>query len=269
MKKFLVLIVFVLISFWMKEIYHAGTAFAQASEEGENEFDIFADEDREPEVEDEQALAGRIHIQSLFLNGNIIKISVVADSVVVPTVGLAFHLKYEKEKVYFLKYEPGEFLEDGGDPFYLVQNDNEKGKIIFGETLRRDDRFPIGGKNVVDFYFQIIDENIWDSGNLLKFEFERGVLSTLDVIRQDIQNIKWENLYLDEDGINHWQEDTKLIGSINGQANVSRLGFFSGGGIWKWLFLATLILFLAWKFAVPKLSKNKDKKRHMLSVNFK
>lgn len=139
-------------------------------------------------------IMGTVVMSHKFLDGDILKISVHARDMVMPILGLAFHLNYGGEKIKFLKYEPGEFLEIGGDPFYLVQNDEQKNKIIFGETLRRNDDFPVGGGLVADFYFQIFKKNAMD------FEFANGVVSTLDVVRQDIDEIVWENLNLDKNG---------------------------------------------------------------------
>jgi hypothetical protein len=111
-----------------------------------------------------------------------------------PVLGLAFHLNYDGDKIKFLKYEPGDFLEEGGDPFYLVQNDAKKNEIIFGETLRRDDKFPTGGGKVADFYFQI------SKRGTMNFNFKQSAVSTLDTVRQDIDKIVWNDLSLDKNG---------------------------------------------------------------------
>lgn len=139
-------------------------------------------------------IIGTVSMSHEFLDGDILKISVHASDMVMPILGLAFHLNYDGEKIKFLKYEPGEFLERGGDPFYLVQNDERKNEIIFGETLRRNDNFPLGEGPVADFYFQISKKDA------MNFEFKNGVVSTLDVVRQDIDEIVWENLRLDKNG---------------------------------------------------------------------
>lgn len=139
-------------------------------------------------------IMGTVLMSHKFLDGDILKISVHASDMVMPVLGLAFHLNYDGEKIKFLKYEPGEFLERGGDPFYLVQNDEKKNEIIFGETLRRNDNFPLGEGPVADFYFQIFKKDAMD------FEFFNGVVSTLDVVRQDIDEVVWENLSLDKNG---------------------------------------------------------------------
>lgn len=139
-------------------------------------------------------IIGTVAMSHEFLDGDILKISVYARDMVMPILGLAFHLNYDGEKIKFLKYEPGEFLEIGGDPFYLVQNDEQKNEIVFGETLRRNDNFPLGEGLIVDFYFQIFERKA------MNFEFKNGVVSTLDVVRQDINEIIWENLSLDKNG---------------------------------------------------------------------
>ena len=156
---------------------------------------------------------GKVYMKLDLMDHDILKLSVLADAVQTPVVGLAFHLKYEKEKLYFLKYEPGEFLEDGGDPFYMVQNNPEKGEVVFGETLRRDDRFPVGGKEIVNFYFQTNEETLWKN-EVIKFEFERPVISTIDTVRQDISGVAWENLFSDKNGINRWTQSNAFSSGL-------------------------------------------------------
>ena len=74
-------------------------------------------------------------MQGEFLDGDILKISVWAENISSPTLGIAFHLKYEGDNLGFLKYLPGEFLEKGGDPFYLVKNDEIKILCIFRKKV--------------------------------------------------------------------------------------------------------------------------------------
>ena len=137
---------------------------------------------------------GSVDMQAEPLDHDILKISVMTIDMSTPVLGLAFHLNYDGEKIKFLKYEPGDFLEQGGDPFYLVQNDAKKNKIIFGETLRRDNQFPTGGGKVADFYFQV------SKREPLNFNFKQGAVSTLDTVRQDIDKIVWNDLSLDKNG---------------------------------------------------------------------
>lgn len=146
---------------------------------------------------------GVVALSGEFLDGNILKISAEAKELSVPVTGIAFHLNFEKEKLSFLKYEPGEFLEKGGDPFYLVTQ--KEGEIIFGETLRRDDRFPVGGDKIADFYFQISE------GKIFNFAFERGVVSLTDVVRQDLEEISWENFQIEKKSKNLIADYTKNL----------------------------------------------------------
>ncbi|MCX6734303.1 MAG: hypothetical protein NTZ25_00130 [Candidatus Peregrinibacteria bacterium] len=138
--------------------------------------------------------SGSIDMQAEPLDHDILKISVMTIDMSTPVLGMAFHLNYDGDKIKFLKYEPGDFLEQGGDPFYLVQNDAKKNQIVFGETLRRDDKFPKGSGKVADFYFQI------SKRELLNFNFKQGAVSTLDTVRQDIDKIVWNDLSLDKNG---------------------------------------------------------------------
>lgn len=136
---------------------------------------------------------GKIHMKGEFLDGDLLKISVLAEDLESPVLGLAFHLNYEGSKLAFLRYVPGTFLERGGDPFYLVSKDAAKEKLIFGETLRREDSFPLGGGQIVDFYFQIIEESSYN------FKFDRAVVSILDTVRQDLDKVEWQDLILDRE----------------------------------------------------------------------
>ena len=135
---------------------------------------------------------GKVYMQGEFLDGDILKISVWSENISSPTLGIAFHLKYEGDKLGFLKYLPGEFLEKGGDPFYLVKNDEIKSRVIFGETLRRENSFPVGSGKITDFYFQIINEDQFS------FKFDNAVVSTLETIRQDLDNVLFEDFEINK-----------------------------------------------------------------------
>ncbi|MBD3331188.1 hypothetical protein GF354_06740 [Candidatus Peregrinibacteria bacterium] len=171
----------------------------------ENFIDYWIEESKENDS------IGAVYMKGEFLDGDIIKISIYADGFTTPVLGIAFHMIYENEKVEFLKYEPGKFLENGGDPFYLVDNNPLKQKIYFGSTLRREDKFPLGGDKLADFYFQ--NKNHED----FVFEFSDGVVSTLDTVRQDIDNIEWEDLHL---SINENIKNTHSVDSQDVQASV-------------------------------------------------
>lgn len=224
MKNFLYFIggMFILTVF---SLVYLQVSFAEAFEDAED-FENFWDEevlveenDENFEMEEEVLdYMGIVKMESEFLDGDILKISVLAEEMQTPVLGLAFNLKFNKENVAFLKYQPGNFLERGGDPFYLVTNNDENGKIVFGETLRRKDDFPIGTGRVADFYFQIREENG------LKFTFENGVVSTLDTVRQDIEKIIWEDLSIDKNG-----DSTIDIMTTN----VSALGMEKHSNFWN------------------------------------
>jgi len=155
---------------------------------------------------------GKVDMQPESLDHDILKISVMSIDMTTPVLGLAFHLNYDADKIKFLKYEPGDFLEQGGDPFYLVQNDEKKKQIIFGETLRRDDKFPKGGGKIADIYFQI------KKRDAMEFKFSNGVVSTLDTVRQDIDKIVWNDLSLDKDGKK--MSDDSVNGDIVGNQKI-------------------------------------------------
>lgn len=208
--------------------------------------------DIEALLKNDDELFGRVFMDGEFLDGDLLKIFVIAEDMKTPVLGIAFHLQYEPEKLAFLRYEPGVFLENGGDPFYLVHVEN--GKIVFGETLRRDDAFPVGGAEIAYFYFQILD------GEEFTFKFNNGVISTLDTIRQDIDKIQWDDLLLSKNG-------ERLVGNPGSQnydldfdkLNVSK---FAVSKILIWLALAASVSLIVF-------AKIQGKKRHLKSVNYK
>lgn len=207
---------------------------------------------------DSEDVLGTVFMEEEFLDGDLLKISVKAKNMMTPVLGIAFHINFEKEKLLFLKYEPGDFLERGGDPFYLVKNLPDE--IIFGETLRRDDKFPLGEGTIMNLYFQILE---WDKFN---FTFENGIISTLDTVRQDIDKISWQNLLLDKkDNIRlagSFENDAALMNSLQLNSNNSN---FSMRNILPIFLILIIILLLFIMFFIKK----KGNKRHIQSVNFK
>lgn len=197
-----------------------------------------------------------VYIEGQFLDGDILKISVSAKDVAEEILGIAFNLKYDKSALTFIKYEPGEFLEQGGDPFYLVSNDETTGKIVFGETLRRDDEFPSGMGKIADFYWQIKEEGEFP------FSFEKGVIATLDSVRQDLKNVNWENAILSR------QNEEMMISNDDEQAAILTAdraqSIFDSSEIFTWLALGILLLAVG-LFVGKKLGS----KRTYSSVNFK
>jgi len=194
------------------------------------------------EIED--VYMGEMALEGEFLDGNLLKISIVAGDMMQPVLGIAFNLNFESEDLDFLKYEPGEFLERGGDPFYLVKN--EESRVIFGETLRREDSFPVGRGIVAEFYFQILEENEFN------FSFYNGVVSTLDVVRQDIDKILWEDLVVSRG------DDEILVDLDYSKSSIFKAGGFELSKILPWLLL---LIGGGGVFFVYFLSKNQEKKR--------
>lgn len=222
-----------------------GAAFAGESvpwwEDGEN-----AETNND---EEETEYLGKFYMESEFLNGDLLKISVNSENLSVPVIGVAFHLQYDFEKLTFLKYEPGNFLEIGGDPFYLVENDELAGKLVFGETLRRDDDFPLGGDKVVDFYFQILEEDEFG------FEFLNGIVSSIDEVRQDLDQIEWIDFVASRD------EDYEIIFDNSDQSTEGLLTLN-----WRFTLTAVLVFFF---ICCALFAKRYRKKRVGGYVNFK
>lgn len=192
---------------------------------------------------------GEVSMSGSRLDEDILKLSVQVEQIGSPVLGTAFHLLYPEDNLAFLRYQPGEFLERGGDPFYLVKDDG--GRIYFGQTLRSDDRFPIGKGLVVDFYFQILREAAAD------LSFENGVISTLDTVRQDLNNIDWVDYTWVPD-----QDDEAV--ELAGVGKTDTLSAGEGGQIAALVSMLVLALLTAYW-----LIKNLGKKRPDSYVNFK
>jgi len=169
--------------------------------------------------------SGKVYMEGEFLNNDLLKISVRADEIDEEVLGIAFNLIYEKEKLQFVRYLPGEFLELGGDPFYLVKDTD--GKIVFGETLRRSDYFPAGSGEIAAFYLQIKD------GEEFAFSFEKGTLSTFNEVRQDLINIFWEPYHIGEKDELIFSTKTSVPDSTEGSdfTLLIRIGIFALSGV--------------------------------------
>jgi hypothetical protein len=185
---------------------------------------------------------GKVFLEGEFLDHDILKITAKISDIETPVLGLAFHLKYDHSLLSFLRYDPGDFLERGGDPFYLVSGGKaeETGEIIYGETLRRDASFPVGEGIISVFYFQQIATDV-----KYEFHFFNGVVSTLDTVRQDISGIKFIDLVLgteevaDQNGIEDVFGDNVLGSLEDGGDDSSNGGFY--GTLSFWLFVAVFI----------------------------
>ena len=135
---------------------------------------------------------GTVKMSAIVVDQDLLKITVKAQDMSTPVFGFSFDLEYPNDVLNFVRYESGDFLERGGTPFYLVKDaETTNGKIVFGETLKRGDTFPVGTGNVVNFYFQI--EGTSESDENFSFKFKNGVVSTLDTLRRDIPQINWED----------------------------------------------------------------------------
>ena len=194
-----------------------------------------------------------LYLDGEFLNGDLLKISVVADGFDEGVLGTAFKLDYPVAQVAFLKYEPGEFLESGGDPFYLVKDAGDR--LVFGQTLRRDDQFPDGGGRVVDFYFQILEERD------LSFEFVEGVVSKLDSLRQDLDAVEFRGETFVRDDTEELVEISNDISGLEISESTTVSGF---GNYMTWVALAVLVA----SFGLF-ISKSSQKKSTKTYVNFK
>lgn len=199
-------------------------------------------------AEDDRVNNGNVNMKGEFLDSNILRIDVLVQDLATPVLGIAFHLKYDLSRLEFLRYEPGDFLERGGDPFYLVSQ-GKNSNIVFGETLRRNDNFPVGGGVVVSMYFEIIEDNEF------AFSFDRGVVSTLDVVRQDLSNIKWDDYLIKQPSVKSFT--SSVMNSVTGSSDTfSEILTMIGISVFSLLFAIFII-------------KKYGDKRHDSYVNFK
>ncbi len=200
---------------------------------------------------EEEKVMGRVFMKGEILGKDILKISVMAADMQSSILGAAFHLNYEGDRLKFLRYDPGEFLERGGDPVYLVKDFPEKENLVFGETLRRDDSFPAGGGEIASFYFQIIGERKFIFG------FQDGVISTMNTVRQDLDRIVWEDFSFDENA-------KKKIVEEKIDKTESGWNFLTQWSGKKFLFTLVGLSFMASIGMIFLLKKSREK-----SVNFK
>lgn len=176
-----------------------------------------------------------------FLEKDILKIQVNIKDALTPVIGAAFHLVFDTEKLEFLKYLPGDFLEKGGDPMYLITQKNQK--IIFGETLTSKDNLPLGEGKFVEIYFKIKDLKPYS------FSFENSVLSTMDTVMQDIEEVTF---------INYEISDTEKETSIQVQNDIIRFtdklyDIFSLKNILISLIPSTAVFFTLWTLYIQKI----------------
>ncbi|PIZ76258.1 hypothetical protein COY05_01710 [Candidatus Peregrinibacteria bacterium CG_4_10_14_0_2_um_filter_38_24] len=274
----LFVVIFAIFSWMRKEADFVGVAdvLDDTLVEVSGEDFTFGESDGSSLDENSDAKNGRIFIEKNFMDDNLLKISVYAEEVLLPVIGVSFHLKYEPAKISFVRHEAGDFLETGGKPFYLVKDSPEKNKIYFGATLKKGDAFPTQGGKIVDFYFKILDyatteksdtnAQIGQSGNnvagkensKILFSFSNGNVSTMDNGAEKMKNINFENSEIDlleKDGLS--QSIASVFRNFDFLKNKFFLGILLGIAIFGGLSLA---LFLAFKHG---------KKRAESSVNFK
>ncbi len=216
----------------------------------------FEDEDLENESGEKlNPPSGKAYLIGEQVDKDLLTVEIYAGGLTVPVIGTNFSLLYETEKLSFLKYEPGEFFERGGDPFYMVQNNLDNEYVLFGTTLKRDDKFPQGDGLVGKLYFEVI------GGSDFLFQFENGIFATVDTVRQDLQSIQWNDLYFDsaQSKIVSSQHDNTqpTILAIQDQSE-EKTGFVFGVVI---SFLSLLVLFIVLFIFLQK--------RRKQSVNYK
>ena len=254
MKKILLLIISLLVTNIYPHFSLAADFDLADDETDEDLIDIFGNSGDEFDIfeSDEEAANGSVYMIGNPLDGDLFQLSILSKDLTTPTLGIAFHLIYEKDRLAFLRYEPGDFLEKGGDHFYLVKNDVSGDKIIFGETLRRNDTFPVGSGLIANLYFQILD------GDKFNFEFKNGVVSTLDTVRQDIDKIVWEKFSFDKNITN-----TKI--SDFGKSSTLNTDSFPISNFWIVIIMTTLAIPFA--YLIISFIKNHSKLKKYPQIN--
>lgn len=134
--------------------------------------------------------ANEIYIEKFTDDGNL-KIAIKTDGLQENAIGLAFELYYDSLSLEYLSYNPGNFLEQGGEPIYLVSEGfSEQGsKIVAGITLKRtDNQISLGG-DIIFLNFRILNKT--ES----TLNFEHTVISQINENgkRKDLENINWIN----------------------------------------------------------------------------
>jgi hypothetical protein len=137
---------------------------------------------------------GKINTEITYLKNDLLQLDIFAQDFQVPVLGVSFQLQYS-ENLKFISYEPGEFLEIGGDPFYLVKDREDLQKVIFGSTLKSEDFYPMGSGLIASIIFE--DQ---DSSKTTSLVFNKAVVSTEDEVRQDLDYINWQNIEINEEG---------------------------------------------------------------------
>lgn len=240
-------------------VFFAFAGVAQAEElewwEGE-EVGVF-------EEEEEVVSNGLVFLEGRELNHDILEITVVISEIQTPVLGMAFHLGYDPSLLSFLRYDPGGFFEGGGNPFYLVSSlrdplGEESGELVFGETLRRNDSFPIGEGDVAVFYFQELEPSRFDEGEVVyEFGFENGVVSTLDTVRQDIDHIEFVDLVLGPSGGDELAEDDDgnvglFAANVAGSSGSALERFLAVGSVWIVLVAGLAVAMIVFYFLRKK-----------------
>jgi hypothetical protein len=238
MKKYLIIFLLILL---IQGVIFSNIIKTEAS-------DFWGISDIEFENEKKDSTLTTVFLTHEFLEKEVLKITINVKNAVTPIIGAAFHLGFDLKKLDFLKYVPGDFLEKGGDPMYLITQ--KSNKIIFGETLTSKDNLPVGEGEMAELYFQIKEEKPYN------FSFENAVLSTLDTVMQDIEEVDWID-YEISDTI----QKTEIFDTTT-QENIldKTMNFFSLKNVLLTLIPASALFFTLWTIYInkikPKLIQN-------------
>lgn len=124
------------------------------------------------------------------LSPSLLKVTIKAENVKEPLIGMAFDLQFDNKKLAFVEYRKGDFFEKGGTPIYLSTLAKDGAELVTGITLKRGDELADGNGNIIYFYFTVLNENDKEKP---VFAFANTVASTLkNGKREDLTNMQFE-----------------------------------------------------------------------------
>lgn len=128
----------------------------------------------------------KVYLTVLPHEQNLIEVQIFGKDILSPILGLAFDLNFDNQLLAYAKYQPGSFLETGGQPIYLIsQATDQSGRLIVGLSLKRGDSLPKGSGQFMSIFFKILK-----SGQS-SMQFSNVSLASLDIQKKNLDNVSW------------------------------------------------------------------------------
>lgn len=122
----------------------------------------------------------------IFKHPETIEVKVWAKNINQPILGIAFDLQFDQNIASYEKYSPGNFLEQGGTPIYLISpTKNNPGTLVVGISLRRGDSLPQGSGQLISFFFKP------KKSGQSALSFHNVSLASLDIKKRTIEDVNW------------------------------------------------------------------------------